>query len=177
MLLPVIENWAITHSIPASYILLPLSYAAMLGGSCCLIGSGYILYIVLYLHCICIALYIVILYSNNLLIQSLIESTHQYISPLSMFEMTLPGLFIGIIGIIYMIIMAKFLLRNNNEKLISEDQQYYRYIIPFTIPVTSKIHGQTILHSGLMSPYHTKLMKIERERQSVEISDDTILYV
>lgn len=58
MLLPVIENWAQTHSVPSSYILIPLSYAAMLGGSCCLIGTGYI-YIIIYYY---LYMYLVIIY-------------------------------------------------------------------------------------------------------------------
>lgn len=78
MLLPVVENWSITHGIPTSYVLMPLSYASMLGGDCTLLGTG-----------------------NNLLINSLLEEAHM--KPLKMFEMTLPGIIVGIIAIIYMV--------------------------------------------------------------------------
>src|SRR2546430_5863946 len=40
MMLPVVNDWAKKHKIPPSQVMLPLSYAAILGGVCTLIGTG-----------------------------------------------------------------------------------------------------------------------------------------
>ena len=80
MLLTVCEGWAARSNLSIKVLLMPLSFASMLGGMCTLIGT-----------------------STNLVLNAQIESDPLApLEPLTMFSMTLVGLPAAIVGILFL---------------------------------------------------------------------------
>lgn len=85
IMLPVTLGFARSKDIPASRLLMPLSYASILGGCCTLIGT-----------------------STNLLVNGALRDLN--VAPMSMFELTPVGLPLAIAGIGYLVIFGPRLL-------------------------------------------------------------------
>lgn len=85
MLIPEVRSWAARAHQPPSRFLIPLSYMAILGGTCTLIGT-----------------------STNLLISGLMESNGM--APLSMFELAAVGLPATLVGLLFLITLGRRLL-------------------------------------------------------------------
>ena len=81
--IPALEQWSKKTRIPISKILIPLSYAAILGGTCTLIGT-----------------------STNLIINGLLIEEAS-VRSLGLFEPALIGLPAAIVGFIYILIFGK----------------------------------------------------------------------
>ncbi len=82
---PIIKRWASAMKMPATYFLIPLSYVTILGGLCTLIGT-----------------------STNLVVHSMILDAG--LKGFGMFELGKVGIFIAIVGIIYLLVFSKKLL-------------------------------------------------------------------
>ena len=89
MLLSVVENWAVRCGLHAKVLLMPLSFASMLGGMCTLIGT-----------------------STNLVLNANINSDlNAPLEPFTMFSMTLVALPAALVGAVYLSLVAPRLLR------------------------------------------------------------------
>jgi di/tricarboxylate transporter len=103
VMMPIIEAWALKTGTPVSKLMIPLSYAALLGGMCTLIGT-----------------------STNLVLAGLVKADpnaeKDHIS-VDMFEMTPVGVCVSLSCIIYMSICAKCLLPNHhvNDELLEAE--------------------------------------------------------
>lgn len=85
ILLPVTLGFARTKDIPASQLLMPLSYCSILGGCCTLIGT-----------------------STNLLVNGTLRDMH--VQPMSMFELAPIGIPLAVAGIGYLVIFGPKLI-------------------------------------------------------------------
>jgi len=85
MFIPVMQSMAQRLDWPASRIMMPLSYAAILGGSVTLIGS-----------------------STNLLVSSTMVQLGE--APIGFFDFTVPGLILGAVGLVYVLVILPRLL-------------------------------------------------------------------
>lgn len=82
---PLVIMLAKTMKISASKLLIPLSYAAILGGTCTLIGT-----------------------STNILVDGIVQSSG--LPPLGMFEITKLGVVVGVVGVTYILLLGRHLL-------------------------------------------------------------------
>jgi di/tricarboxylate transporter len=101
--------------------LIPLSYAAILGGSCTLIGT-----------------------STNLLVDGVAQANGQ--PAFSLFEITLPGIIIAATGGIFLLLFSKRLLPDRpllEQELINKTLQR-RFIAEAMIPTASPLIGKTL---------------------------------
>ncbi len=137
ILMPVLDDWAKKCRLPVSQLMLPLSYAAILGGLCTLIGTSTTLVL------------------NGLLIDAGHES-------LSLFEIGKVGLPCAVVGIIYVLATSAWLLPNRKPVLDQLDDPR-EYTVEMLVEAGSPLVGKSIEVAGLRHLPGMYLMEIERE--------------
>ena len=137
MLIPAVSDLSKRERIPASKLMIPLSYAAILGGTCTLIGT-----------------------STNLVVQGLwIKAGHE---PLGMFDITWVGLPAAIIGGLYVVFAAYFLLPDRKPAISTTDDPR-EYTVEMLVQPGSPLSGKSIENAGLRHLPGLFLAEIERE--------------
>ena len=113
---PIIKRWANAMRTPATYFLIPLSYVTILGGMCTLIGT-----------------------STNLVIHSMIQDAGM--KGFSMFELGKVGIFIAIIGIIYIFAFSKKLLPSERPDTILAEDDGNKTLHPIELVIGPRFPG------------------------------------
>ena len=116
----------------SSRILMPLAYAAILGGTCTLIGT-----------------------STNVAVSCYLAK--EGYEEIGLFEITPVGLVIFAVGFLYMVTIGKWLLpRNKSEQNLTEEYNVQKYITEIVIMPGSELIGQHIFTSVLANtPFRT----------------------
>ena len=143
ILLPVIITLARKIDQPASKLLIPLSYASILGGTCTLIGT-----------------------STNILASGIITEHGQ--KPIHMFELAQVGLPLLGIGILYLLLFGRKLLpiRETLTTMLSEDQRK-EFLTEAYVKPESEIIGQNIQQAGLTGKRSIRALEIIRHGVSL----------
>lgn len=137
MFIPAIQDWAQRLQIPASKLLLPLSYAAILGGTCTLIGT-----------------------STNLVVDGMLQS--QLGINLGLFELAWVGVPLLIVGGLFLVLFASRLLPDRGG--LSEDLEAVReYGVEVEVESPGPLVGKTIAEAGLRALNHGYLAEIDRQ--------------
>lgn len=124
MLVPVVEEWCRRHQLSVSKLMLPLSYAAILGGCCTLIGT-----------------------STNLIVHGLVlEQTS--LGPMGFFEIAAVGAPVALIGFLYVITTQRWLLPERIPALL-QGESVREYTIEFMVSNNSPLIGKSIERAGL----------------------------
>ncbi len=141
MLIPAVQDWSKRLKIPSSKLLIPLSYAAILGGTCTLIGT-----------------------STNLVVNGLVVDAG--LPPLSMFEIAKIGVPSAILGFLFLLIAGPRLLpdRSSAKSAFANPREYTLELI---IPSGSVLTGKTIEQAGLRNLPGCYLVDIERSGESI----------
>lgn len=130
-----VKIWARKLDIPASKLLLPLSYAASLGGMCTLLGN-----------------------SSNLVIAGLYAK--QTGQSLNIFEPLLPGLALTVAGILLVIVLQRFIpSRESPEQSFETTSDYTAELL---VPTDHPFIGETVKDAGLYSIKGGSLVEIVR---------------
>ncbi|MDZ7692650.1 MAG: SLC13 family permease [Balneolaceae bacterium] len=140
--IPALEDWSRKNRIPASKILIPLSYAAILGGTCTLIGT-----------------------STNLIVNGLLINESST-SSIGIFEPGLIGLPCAIAGFLYLAFFAKKLLpiRGSGFDTFKDPREY---TIEMIVDDGSQLDGKTIEEAGLRHLPGLFLVEIYRNEQII----------
>jgi di/tricarboxylate transporter len=155
LMMPYVHNNARRFKTSVSKLLIPLSYASILGGCMTLIGT-----------------------STNLVVNSLV--TDQKIIPnlpgLEMFDFAVVGIPMGIIGALYIIFLGPKLLPDNKgiiEKLPDIERNY---IVEGRIKSGSSLIGKSISEANLGDLEGLYLFEIVRDEiRMTTVSDETVL--
>lgn len=140
MLIPAIHNWAKKHDYSVSKFLIPLSYAAILGGTCTLIGT-----------------------STNLVVHGLmIESG---IGGMSFFEVTRVGLPIAIIGILMISLLGHRILPDRKQPITELGENTREFVVELKVESNYQHWGTTVEQAGLRHLKGLFLFQIERKQQ------------
>ncbi len=136
MCLQVIDDWSKKHKISPSKLMLPLSYAAILGGACTLIGT-----------------------STNVIVSGLLLQEKG--SGLHMFDLAWVGIPCAVVGMLYILLLSRRLLPDRRAAVRSfEDPR--EYTVEMLVDPGSPLINQTIEAAGLRSLPNMYLMEIER---------------
>ena len=142
MFIPAIQDWSQRLQIPASKLLLPLSYATILGGTCTLIGT-----------------------STNLVVDGLLQS--QTGTHLGLFELAWVGVPLLLIGTGFLVLFADKLLPNRGN--VSEQLNLVReYGVEVEVEPGPMV-GKTIAQAGLRHLTYGYLAEIERQGSLITV--------
>ena len=140
--IPALEKWSQRTQIPISKILIPLSYAAILGGTCTLIGT-----------------------STNLILNGLLIEESSTRS-LGLFEPALIGLPCALIGFLYLFVFGDKLLPSRSSGLESFENTR-EYTIEMIVEEGSALAGKTIENAGLRNLPNLFLAEIMRDERVI----------
>ncbi|MGB6301841.1 MAG: SLC13 family permease, partial [Rivularia sp. (in: cyanobacteria)] len=136
--LPIVEEWCRRQRISVSKLLIPLSYAAILGGMITVIGT-----------------------STNVLASGLSEQLGY--GTFSLFQFTKLGLVTFSIGLIYLSVIAPKLLpnrRKHTDDILTQDYGLKDYISEILIPPGSTLVGKTLDSTGLQHKFDVDVLEI-----------------
>ncbi|MBT2686898.1 anion permease [Bacillus sp. ISL-47] len=142
MLIPPLQTWAITHKIKPSKLLIPLSYAAILGGTITLIGT-----------------------STNLVIQGLL--LERGLKGFHLFDFSLFGIPLALAGIIYFIAVGFRLLPDRTHSLKMFEDEKENFISKFEVKKDSNLIGKTIIEAMLRNLNQLFLIEIIRKGKTI----------
>jgi di/tricarboxylate transporter len=142
MLIPVITSWARKNDCSASKFLIPLSYAAILGGTCTLIGT-----------------------STNLVVHGLmIESG---VGGMSFFEISRVGAPLMIIGVAAVSLLGHRLLPDRKEPMIELGDKTREFVIELKVESGYRYIGSSVEEAGLRHLRGLFLFQIERNQKII----------
>jgi di/tricarboxylate transporter len=159
MLSPPVSRWAQRTGRSVSRLLMPLSFAAILGGMVTLIGT-----------------------STNIVISGLMVDSG--LEPLSFFEVAKLGLPVAVVGLAFVVLAApKMLPDRRSARHDIEDVR--EYMVEMTVAVGGPIDGMTVEEAGLRHLAGVFLVQVEREARIVGAvapdfvlaGDDTLRFV
>jgi di/tricarboxylate transporter len=137
MMVPLVSDWARRTGMSLPRLLMPLSFAAILGGTCTLIGT-----------------------STNLVVAGMALARHPELR-FGMFEIAQLGLPVLVLGTVYVLVASRWLLPDggrNREPLDNPRE----YTVLMRVEPDSPVVGRTIEQAGLRHLPGLFLVEIER---------------
>jgi di/tricarboxylate transporter len=143
IMMPYVHRWSRQNKIHPSKLLIPLSYAAILGGCATLIGT-----------------------STNLIVNGMVTDSQIIpgLEPLKLFDFTLVGFPMIILGSIYLILFGNKLLPARKDVIEDFSDKSREYLIEAQVQSKSKIVGKTIEEAGLRNLKGLFIVEISREK-------------
>lgn len=123
MLIPAVSEWARKHDLPVSKLMLPLSYAAILGGTITLIGT-----------------------STNLVVNGLLLDRTG--SGFGLFDIAWVGLPVAVVGLVFLVLNSRWLLPDRPPVLAQLDDPR-EYSIEMEVEPDGALEGRSIEDAGL----------------------------
>ena len=158
--IPAIEDWAKRHRISVSKLMLPLSYAAIAGGTCTLIGT-----------------------STNLVIHGMMmtETTN---SQFGIFDLAWVGVPVTLVVFAYVLITQSWLLPERRPA-VGKYSDVREYTVEMLVEPDSPLAGKSIEQAGLRQLPGLYLIEIERNGKiltavppdEILLGDDQLVFV
>ncbi|WP_417377301.1 SLC13 family permease [Gimesia maris] len=151
MFMPIVLDWSRRNQVSPSKLLIPLSYLAIFGGTCTLIGT-----------------------STNLVINGLIIENG--LPGMSLFEIGWIGVPYALIGIAYLALAGR-LLPERKELLEQLGESRREYLAEMLVQPGCRLIGQSVETAGLRQLPGLFLIEIDREGQTIgPVSPDDLLH-
>ncbi|NPD46758.1 SLC13 family permease [Lentimicrobium sp. S6] len=142
VMMPYVNKWSGKNDMASSKFLIPLSFAAILGGTITLIGT-----------------------STNLIVNGMLQD--QKIIPnfhsLDIFDFAWVGIPMSILGLTYLMIFSKKLLPSNKDISKNLESNLREYLVEVKITSKSDLIGKTVSKAGLRNLKSLYLVEVERE--------------
>ncbi|MFW5878119.1 MAG: SLC13 family permease [bacterium] len=142
VMMPYVNNWCKRNNIDPSKFLMPLSFAAILGGCATLIGT-----------------------STNLIVNGLVEDQMVFptLEPLKIFDFTLVGLPMMVIGFFYFWAFGNKLLPERGKEDHTHEVVSREYIVEAKVRSGSHLAGKSIKEASFSSNKSFTLVEIIRD--------------
>lgn len=142
MMIPAVSGWAKKLGVAPSKLMIPLSYAAIVGGTCSLIGT-----------------------STNLVVAGLVTARTD-LPALGMFDIAWVGLPCALLALGTMVVVGPLLLpsRGSVTNTLADPREYALELI---VPGDSPLAGKTIERAGLRNIPGGYLIEIDRDGQAI----------
>ena len=149
--MPVLLSLAKEMDVPASKLLIPLSYASIFGGVCTLLGT-----------------------STNILISGIAQSYQ--LAPFSMFELGQVGLPLLAVGTLYLMLFSRKRLpvRETLTQILSPEERR-EFITEAFIQPGSPMAGQNLLDSGILKTPGVRILEIVRGSMPIPDKINTVV--
>ncbi len=160
MLTAAVEEWCRRAGISVSKLLIPLSYATILGGMCTLIGT-----------------------STNLIVLGLMKQQTDLPS-LHMFDPAWVGLPATVAGLVYLLTIGRWLLPDRRTAL-DQARKTQEYVLEMRVVPGGPMGGRSVVEAGLRELSGAFLVEVQRdgrilpavEPDTVLQSDDRLVFV
>ncbi len=144
MMIPAVMDWAKRNRFAVSQLMMPLSYAAIIGGACTLIGT-----------------------STNLVVDGMLRTYQSSDSTaevyrLGIFELAWVGVPCVIVTMLYVFVFSPLLLPKGKQKDTPQFGDTRQYTVEMLVEPGSPLIGQTIEEAGLRSLPGVFLIEIQR---------------
>ena len=151
MIAPQVANWASSHGLAASRLLMPLSFAAILGGLLTAIGT-----------------------STNLVVSGLLEGAGE--PGLGMFEITAIGAPLLAIGLVVLVVAGPWLTVDRRSASDSFSEGFREFTVALRVADDGPLDGVTVSEAGLRDLQGVYLVEISRDGQRLApVAPDSLL--
>lgn len=136
--IPIVEEWCRKQNISVSKLLIPLSYATVLGGTITVIGT-----------------------STNVVASGLAKDLG--FGEFGLFDFTSLGLITFIVGLVYLALFAPYLLperKTPDSHILTEDYGLKEYFSEIVIPPRSSLIGESLRSSELEKKFDLKVLEL-----------------
>jgi di/tricarboxylate transporter len=149
--MPYIHDWGKKYKIAPSKLLIPLGFAAILGGMSTMIGT-----------------------STHLITSGFVEQAG--LPPLSIFDFTVVGLPMAVIGVLYILFVGYRLLPERQDAIDDFAAESRNYIAETIVKQDSPLHGKTVGEADLKQLKSLYLAEIIRDKVKITpVSSQEIL--
>jgi len=135
LLIDAVKIWSRNLDLSPSKLLMPLSYAASLGGMCTLLGN-----------------------SSNLIVAGLYTS--QTGISMNIFEPMIPGLILTVVGMLLVVLFRRFIPDRESSEVSFETTS--DYTVELLVPTDNPYVMETVEEAGLYNPKGGSLIEIMR---------------
>jgi di/tricarboxylate transporter len=142
ILMPYVYDWSKKKGISPSKVLIPLSYITILGGTITLVGT-----------------------STNLVVNGFVVDAGY--PSLAMFDFTMIGIPIAIIGILYIAFLGPYLLPDRKDALSSFKEKSREYVTETILNANSSLIGKSVEEAGLRKLQGLFLVEIIRGEERI----------
>lgn len=146
ILIPLALSVCRETKIAPSRLLIPISFAALFGGTCTLIGT-----------------------STNILVSSIAQKSG--LEPFGMFEFTLPALLLMGIGLLYLFVVAPFLLPKRSFEEDIHTVKTENYITELVVKKGNKDINKPLFKSDLVMNFDAQVMTVVRNERNINVFD------
>ena len=138
VMIPIFIQLARQMGTSASKVLIPLSYFSIFGGTITLVGT-----------------------STNLLVDGVAQT--QGLAPFSIFEITLAGLAMAVVGVVYLATVGRFLLPERDSlSMLLSDRSRMKYFTEVVIPENSSLIGKPLAEVDIFKREGARVIDVLR---------------
>ncbi len=154
VMMPYVKLWSEKHNISPSKLLMPLSYAAILGGCATLIGT-----------------------STNLIVNGLVvdQDIIPGLPPLNIFDFVYVGFPMIIIGAAYLYFFGYKILPDIKVQEDESTENKRNYLVETQVKKNSNLVGKSVGESGLRNIKGLYLVEIQRQNRVLFVVSDNLL--